>query len=249
MAIMSGDSKSSEISLEGVLALLDRWRHLPAYQLERRADVLFALFLPEVLGTYFGISVNPLLIPEFPIKKEGDNQSKKVDYFAVQANEPAGQAFLVELKTDMASWREEQDEYLREAVSGGLKKLVLGILDICRATDAWKKYVHLLKLLSCLDLIEYEDALYRGGRDYREALDKIQGGVKCRKRWPSLEVVYVQPKLPSNIIDFDKFAETIEGSGDVGRTFACYLREWADNRAGDRDPKDWSSFCHRQLGR
>lgn len=240
---MSDGSTDSEISLERVLALLGRWRHLPAYQLERRADVLFAMFLPKVLGEQFKIDVNPLLIPEFPIKNEGDNQSKKVDFFAVQESESPRQAFLIELKTDMASWREEQDEYLRDAVRGGLQKLVLDTIAICRATDerTRRKYVHLLYLLSCLNLIKYEDALFRQRRDYLKALDKIQSQVKCRRDWPSLEVVYVQPRLPSNIIDFCRFAEIIKEDGtDVSTRFACYLKEWTDHKAGDRDPKDWS---------
>jgi len=28
---------------------MDAWRHFPNYQLERRADIFFALYLPEVL--------------------------------------------------------------------------------------------------------------------------------------------------------------------------------------------------------
>ena len=242
---MSGDSKNSEISLERVLALMDKWRHLPAYQLERRADVLFGLFLPDVLGTHFGIKVNPLLIPEFPIKKKEDNQSNKVDYFALQESGRVRRAFLVELKTDMASRREEQDGYLREAVSDGLQKLILGIIDICRATNERKKYVHLLSLLSGLKLIEYEDALYPPVHPgFGRALDRIQTKVEKtgRRDWPSLEVVYIQPKMPPSTIDFSKVAEVVEESGsDIGRTFACYLREWAKD-AGDRDPK-CSSPC------
>ena len=237
--VMSGDSKNSEMSLERVLALMDKWRHLPAYQLERRADVLFGLFLPDVLGTHFGIKVNPILIPEFPIKKEGDNQSKKVDYFGLQESARVRRAFLIELKTDMASRREEQDDYLRQAVSDGLKKVILGIIEICRATDERKKYVHLLKLLSCVKLIEYEDTLFPPTQPgFGGALDVIQKKVaKTGTRdWPSLEVVYVQPRMPPNVIDFSKFAEVAEeGGSDIGRTFACYLREWTKD-AGDRDP-------------
>ena len=32
---------------------MDRWRHLPSYQLERRADLFFSLYLPEVLQKRF----------------------------------------------------------------------------------------------------------------------------------------------------------------------------------------------------
>ena len=47
---MSNLGKNGECpTIERVFKLLDNWRHLPDYQLERRADIFFALFLPEVL--------------------------------------------------------------------------------------------------------------------------------------------------------------------------------------------------------
>ena len=239
---MSGDdSKNSEISLEGVLCLLDRWRHLPAYQLERRADILFALFLPEVLEKRFGTS-NLRLIPEFPIKKSllpayrGDTtaQSINVDFLAVarEEGEPAGQAFLVELKTDMASRNEKQVRDLCQAAEVGLKSLVCGTVEIARATDQKKKYAHLLYFLSELGLVECQDTP-----------SNVKGyKVADRTTWPCLELVYVQPKCPKmTTIDFNQFAATIEKDGsDIGRTFAGYLREWAARDAGDRDPNKWS---------
>ena len=41
------------MGLNPITAIFDRmdsWRHLPGYQLERRADLLFSLYLPEALG-------------------------------------------------------------------------------------------------------------------------------------------------------------------------------------------------------
>lgn len=34
---------------------LDTWRHLPAYQLERCADIFFSLYLPDLLLNKFDI--------------------------------------------------------------------------------------------------------------------------------------------------------------------------------------------------
>ena len=42
---------------EDVFELLDDWRHLPAYQLERRADIYFAMYLPELLAERFAESL------------------------------------------------------------------------------------------------------------------------------------------------------------------------------------------------
>ena len=47
---------------------LDVWRHFPNYQLERRADIFFALYLPEVLESTLEIAINPLLAPEFTVR-------------------------------------------------------------------------------------------------------------------------------------------------------------------------------------
>ena len=106
---MSSDHETNEHqTISDLFGLLDKWRHLPDYQLERRADIFFALFLPEVLGKHFGICINPILIPEFPIRKVTvapwlakngrDDSSKKVDYLALQKSpdgKSAQQAFLV----------------------------------------------------------------------------------------------------------------------------------------------------------
>ena len=39
--------------LSRILGQLDEWRHLSAYQLERRVDVLFGMLLPTVIGVKF----------------------------------------------------------------------------------------------------------------------------------------------------------------------------------------------------
>lgn len=250
---MSGNHKDSESPIERVLHLLDKWRHLPAYQLERRADVLFALYLPEVLEKRLGGS-NLCLIPEFPIKKsllraysdDTTSQSINVDFLAAaraNGDEPAGRAFLVELKTDMASRNEEQVRDLGQAVEVGLKKLVLGVIDICFATKQTSKYAHLLHLLSeCKLPIEYDKALFPVKQGYSKRLEAIQTRVERTSSadWPSLELVYVQPK--NHVIDFNEFADEIEKGADDGmrQTFASYLRQWAVIDAGKLDPKTCS---------
>ena len=101
-------AEQGEITIDRVFEVLDGWRHLPDYQLERRTDIFFALFLPEVLQERFGLAQMPKLIPEFPIKKINNNQSTKVDYLALSDD----RALLVELKTDMASKGEKQEKFL-----------------------------------------------------------------------------------------------------------------------------------------
>jgi len=62
--------KGSGNQIASLFNRLDAWRHLPAYQLERRADIFFGLFLPDALNHHLrsrGISINPRVIPEFPL--------------------------------------------------------------------------------------------------------------------------------------------------------------------------------------
>jgi len=54
-------------ALEQMLKNLDQWRHLPKYQLERRADLFFGLFIRTILEARFG-RLHKLVIPEFPYK-------------------------------------------------------------------------------------------------------------------------------------------------------------------------------------
>ena len=66
--------------------LLYDWRNLPAYQLERRADIFFAIHLEKILEVAEKIKID-LTIPEFPIrigqisnKNSALNKSHKMDY-------------------------------------------------------------------------------------------------------------------------------------------------------------------------
>lgn len=215
------DRKGSE-PIERILDLLNRWRHLPAYRLESRVDMLFALYLPEVLEKIFCVKIKKPVIPEFPIKfptkrKNDDevrpeyNTSKKVDFFALQESKRHGyesQAFLVELKTDMGSRRKSQDKYLDYAVRRGLRQLVGDILDLCKTTKERQKYVHLLWYLAELRLIEgpeeeierlcdsIESACGRSEKIARTRMfrDALYSLKAAEVSCFELELVYIQPR-------------------------------------------------------
>src|SRR5689334_20386715 len=124
---------------ERIFDLLDDWRHLPDYQLERRADIFFAACLPEFLSSRLKLDIRPSLIPEFPVRigtiypTIPSNQSCKIDYLALDAS--GRHAVFVELKTDSSSRREKQDKYLRAAKEIGLPALLDGVLKIVCASD------------------------------------------------------------------------------------------------------------------
>ena len=204
---------------------LDCWRHLPAYQLERRVDIFFAIYLPYVLKVCCKVKIKEYLVPEFPIKQDSSNLSDKADYLAI--SEDGRRVFLIELKTDMKSRNDEQDGAYERAKNMRLRRLVDGIIDIRHNTEQWQKYDNLLHLLAELDLVRIE-------KHQRKIVERYKNMVG--NPGPCIEVIYIQPKpCPAkNVITFRQFADAIEGHGEIAALFAGYLRCWTDVEAGDQ---------------
>ena len=204
---------------------LDIWRNLPAYQLERRADIFFSIFLPEILSHKFGIKIESV-IPEFPIRvgtirHDIDiNKSFKVDYLA-KAND-SKTIILVELKTDEDSRRDKQDWYLERAKQVGLAELLDGVRKIYKATNSKKKYAYLLGLLQDLGFI---------------TLDK-NGTFEITRADYVIQIVYIQPNnhdRQDNVITFQEVSEIIEKHGDeLSLRFSKSLLKWASTKAGEQ---------------
>ena len=200
----------SDPTIDTVFARLDEWRGLPSYQLERRADIYFALFLAAVLESHCNTEFEPLVIPEFPLRRgtlwaeterKYQNYSVKVDYVAFTKGYE--QVVFVELKTDMKSMRSKQDEYLHRASKLEFGEFLKGLCCLRTKSPQPKKYDRLINMLS------------NGPRT----------AVHVRP-----EVVYVQPRSDSEsgcVITFEEFAKVVERSGDIGRRFAQSLRRWA----------------------
>lgn len=232
--------------IEQLFGHMDRWRHLPAYQLERRADIFFSLYLAEVLENLTGVPVSPNLVPEFPIKREliwpdtPSKQSVKVDYAIFAADR--SKLYLVELKTDGGSRRDQQDFYLDRAQELGLGVILDGIVEIVQATSAHQKYAHLLQTLAdhgCLvlpdDLMDF--TFPRARRGLRKRQQQIRTTVGSGEF--DIEVIYIQPTKEvgdDNVIDFEEFAQVVGRHEDsVSQTFADHLRRWT-SKAGAARP-------------
>jgi len=106
--------------IDGIFKLLEDWRKLPAYQLERRADIYFAYFLPEIIREQFNLKEDIKyfqIIPELPLRKTKNEKkygSVKVDY-AVFTKETL---YLIELKTTLNSLDIKQVENLKKKIKG-----------------------------------------------------------------------------------------------------------------------------------
>lgn len=231
--------------VEAVFDRMDAWRHLPKYQLERRSDVFFSLYLPEVLEAKLGFPVCADVLPEFPVHKAtiySDHRGEdccNVDYLALSAD--GSQPVFVELKTDQASRRLQQDDYLLKAQQVGLPTLLEGVCSIFRATS--RQYRHkwfvLLLRLEAMGLLEVPDRL-RGiiaGPDHRGA-SEVSRGIIVTAPVAVPRIVYVQPHAEAddriNAITFDEFAEVVARHPDpVSQRFAASLVEWARVPAGE----------------
>lgn len=220
---------------------MDSWRHLPDYQLERRADLFFSLYLPEVLEEKLGFAAMPRLIPELPLRigalypSTNRNQSFKIDYLALSAD--AEQAVFVEVKTDGGSRRDEQDRYLAAAQKVGLPALLDGLLAIFRATSAKRKYFHLLHSLGRMGLLDIPATMYDIiSRDSLRGITAASRGVKVTCPVQRRHIIYVQPNGEGpDIISFDDFRGVVARHRDaVSARFAESLGEWAKVPAGTR---------------
>ena len=220
---------------------MDAWRHFPNYQLERRADVFFALYLPEELEAKLGFPERPQLVPEFPVRigtiypDIPIDKSYKIDYVALAAK--ADKAILIELKTEGFSRRPEQDQYLLAAQKVGLTRLLEGLLDIFRATNSKRKYFCLLQYLESMGLLripqQMKEIMSRSTlQGASEASRQIEVTAQARE---SL-IVYVQPNgTGPDIIPFSEFADVARRHDDpVSQRFAVSLRDWAEIQAGER---------------
>jgi hypothetical protein len=66
-----------ENKIEKIFSNLDIWRKLPKYQLERRLDIFFTIYLKEIVEVFYkeilnekDIKLSEVIIPEFPLKKD-----------------------------------------------------------------------------------------------------------------------------------------------------------------------------------
>ena len=149
--------------LSDALRQLDQWRHLPAYQLERRVDVFFGMLLPEIIESRFNVPRGKL-IPEFPLHKgetrisedPDNNQSVNVD-FALFCSQPESERiFLVELKTDMRSINKAQLCKMIKAKEAESKSVLSGVVKAANASAAPRKYAQLIWRLSEIGCINVD---------------------------------------------------------------------------------------------
>ena len=217
---------------------LDRWRHLPKYQLELRTAPFFAHFLPDIVAAATGNVRLGEVIPEFPILKQlvddsaNGSAAVNVDYALFEPG--IERVAFVELKTDDGSRRDAQDEQLARAEQIGFHAVLQGLhttLDGAQTASAhFRKYCFLLERLQNLELVTLPDELFDYAfRDNRRGLTKHREAIKFADASNfDLDVYVIQPTGDGeNVIDFAQCADILESTDtDAAKTFADYLRTW-----------------------
>lgn len=207
---------------------LDKWRQLPAYQLERRADIFFALYLDRILEPSFQGHRFDLVIPEFPVRlgsisatiPENGNRSMKVDYACFDTQKKV--CVLVELKTDNGSMRDAQFEFMREAQRKGLLTLLYGISVLRNASKSKTKYDALLQQFIRAGLITVDGAQRRA--DIHPAIGVAEYEVRLAIIQPMTKGVF-----PFESIDFDQVRERIQPlavDDVIAHHFCKALEKW-----------------------
>ncbi len=109
---------------EHLLLLLMKNKEIPKYQFERRIDTILEQFLPDIISQRYGGKVE-FVAPEFPIKKDENNQGNNADFLLYQNNvNNEGFWIMAELKTDDDSIRIDQLELYRSALAKGMKAMI-----------------------------------------------------------------------------------------------------------------------------
>lgn len=143
---------------------LNDWIKLPKYQLERRVDIFFSIYLSKILDKKLGIKREQIkeILPEFPLRKEMKDgketcASNNADYAVFVEKNGKLKMYLIELKTEMNSISEAQKEYYEIANGKKLSRVLQDIIEIEKNSSQWRKYDYSLKKLENLKLVKLDN--------------------------------------------------------------------------------------------
>lgn len=120
-------------------------KQLPKYSFERSVDAFLGVFLPGIVSQLWQPPMKAELVAqEFPLKKDGSNQSTNVDYLLHLSGVQESWVFL-ELKTDLSSHRDNQAAvYAKKLLDASMEALLNDVETIEGASKKKTKYASLL---------------------------------------------------------------------------------------------------------
>lgn len=216
-------------AIETILLNLDRWRHLPKYQLECRADMFFGLFVRNIVASHLNVALHHTIIPEFPFKNSERNTTVNFDY--VLFSENLTTAYILELKTDAGSVDDDQLAYLKQArAENDFRSLMTNIMQVADNSKQGSKYDHLFRILESAKLMNSEGKTATSG----VCVDILYLSPKLDdKSYDKVKKVVDPDGDDANIITFSRAADLLEKTGGaVECHFASYLRRWEQQPAG-----------------
>lgn len=195
---------NDELVAELLKAMVDEGMHTPKYQVERAISPFLQVYMEKAVEDFLcgldemkGVDLDiKYVCPEFPLRKDfldvngcrspskGVNQSTNIDFLLVEKK--TGTVILVELKTNIGSSRDTQNEiYQRWLKSKAIgQDLVDSLSLIYESTSQKHKYAYLVgKVCSIDDSEGIDDLKLDAIKDWRE------GGSERRPMSPRVRIV------------------------------------------------------------
>lgn len=204
--------------IETIFKLLGDWYRFPKYQLERRLDIFFALYLPEILKSKINIDIDYKdITPEFPLKKEESYRSTNADYAIFSKRNEKIQLYLMELKTDMHSIKNNQNDYYNRANNCKFSQLLKDIIDI-RNNGSMNK----------ISKEKYDTLITYMKNNY--GIIKQNNEINTEKIIDKIEIIYLVPKKYKKIekykiITFEEVINIIKNKSDDISSEFCKMLE------------------------
>lgn len=144
-----------------MIKILNEWKKIPSYQLERRVDWLFGILMKHGLK----MDIEEELIPEFPVPPKNEintNRSAHVDFLVFEKKSYF--PVLIELKTDDESLEMSQlINYKKQTKQTLINQFVGGWIN----TSERPKYYALLKMMIKMKMLNLDHLLTAKG-NWRE---------------------------------------------------------------------------------
>lgn len=133
-------------------AIIDQGRNIPKFQVERAISPLIGLYLVPIMSALRGCNDDEIvmLAAEFPLKKANNNQSTNIDW--LMYDKKSKNLLLIELKTEAASYRQDQCDIYGRIVDGRepWQELCAGFSEVKNASRN-RKYLVAERLLKAAE--------------------------------------------------------------------------------------------------
>ncbi len=149
------ESSNNEF-LENILrVIIDEGRWIPKFQVERAISPFIGLYLEDVLSVLLGNKIK-ILAAEFPLKKEGSNQSTNADWLGYDTMQD--KFLLIELKTEDSSFRGSQNKMYKNISERGMawNKIICETKQIAEKSKHKYKYDCLVRRLEEAEILPVE---------------------------------------------------------------------------------------------